>query len=187
GAESGGVAQLSREFELRRVIKAVGYLVGILVVVLLLNSTSLLFPKPAYNPAQKAQKPKPIPLNATEDRVLFEVDGPITGPWKMGSLDVYDGTAWRLPPFDPRTLKKPPADGVLDKTRASDVTVTFTVRGLGTSATMPGVTDPTKIDVTGQKVLFDPRAGSFRVPTGRVPTGLTYKESLPTYPSPEAL
>ena len=187
GSEGGGMTQLSREFELRRVVKAGAYVAGILVVIILLNSTSLLFPKPAYNPAQKPQKPKPIPLSATEDRVLFEVDGPITGPWKMGSLDVYDGTAWRLPPYDPRKLQRVAADGVVDKTRKSDVTVSFTVRSLGTNATLPGVTGPTKIEAGQQKVLFDPRAGSFRVPTGRVPAGLTYKESLPAYPTPEQL
>ena len=187
GGDGGGVAQLSRDFELRRVIKAGIYMAGILAAVVLLNSSSLLFPKPSYNPAQKAQKPKPIPLNASDDRVLFEVSGPITGPWKMGSLDVYDGTAWRLPPFDPRKLDKVPDDGVIDKTRKGDVTVTFTIRDLGTNATLPGVTGPTRIEPGAQKVLFDPRAGAFRVPSGRVPAGLSYKESLPSYPAPDAL
>jgi hypothetical protein len=187
GAEGGGVAQLTREFELRRVIKAGGYLAGILAAVLVLNSTSLLFPAPAYNPAQKAQKPKPVPLSATEDKVLFEVDGPITGPWKMGSLDEYDGAAWRLPPYDPRKLKTVPDDGVVDKTREGSVTVTFTVRDLGTNATLPGVTGPTGIQVSDQKLLFDPRAGTFRVPSGRVRSGLVYKQTLPAYPKPEDL
>src|SRR5205807_2402096 len=105
GGDNGGVAELSKEFELRRVVKAAATLAPLVGGVLLLNSTSLLFPKPVYNPAQKPQKPKAVPLSAADDRVLFEVDGPITGPWKMGSLDVYDGTAWRLPPFDARKLK----------------------------------------------------------------------------------
>jgi hypothetical protein len=185
--DQGGVSGLTREFELRRIVKAGVYMVGILAVILVLNSTSLLFPAPAYDPAQKPQKPKPVPLNAADDRVLFEVDGPITGPWKVGSLDDYDGTAWRLPPFDPKTFKQVPADGVIDKTRQGDVHVKFTVRDFGTNASLPGVTGPTAIDVKGQKVLFDPRGGAFRVPSGRVPAGLVYTESLPTYPTPEEL
>ena len=191
GGDGGGVAELSREFELRRVLKAGALLVPLIGVVLLLNSTSLLFPKPAYNPAQKPQKPKAVPLSAAADRVLFEVNGPITGPWKMGSLDVYDGTGWRLPPYDPRKLKSVGQDGVIDKTRGADVTVGLTIRDLGTSATMPGVVGPTKVAITGQnqnqKLAFDDRAGTLRVPTGRVPGGLTYSVSRPPYPTPEQL
>jgi hypothetical protein len=187
GGDGGGVTQLSREFELRRVLKAAGLLVPMVGIVLLLNSTSLLFPKPAYNPAQKPQKPKAVPLSAANDRVLFEVDGPITGPWKMGSLDVYDGSAWRLPPYDPRKLRNVGPDGVIDTTRPSELTVSFTIRDLGTSATLPGVTGPTKIAVGTTKVNFDDRAGTFRVPTGRVPADLAYKMSRPSYPTPEQL
>ncbi|HUR77654.1 MAG TPA: transglutaminase domain-containing protein [Acidimicrobiales bacterium] len=185
--DQGGVSGLTREFEFRRILKAVVYLVGILAVVLTLNSTSLLFPEPAYDPAQKPQKPKPVPLNAADDRVLFEVSGPITGPWKVGSLDDYDGTAWRLPPYDPKSFQAVPASGVIDKDRKGDVAVTFTVRDFGTNASLPGVTGPTRIDVKDTKVVFDERAGSFRVPSGRVPTGLNYTEYLPTYPTPEQL
>ena len=189
GSEGGGVSQLSRDFELRRMIKAAFYVVGIVVAITVLNSTtSVLFPAPAYNPAQEAQKPKPVPLGAAEDRVLFEIDGPITGPWKMGSLDEYDGSAWRLPPYDPKKLKAVPAGGVIDPKRGTDVTVSFTVRDLGVNSTLPGVTGPTKFEgPADRKFLFDPRAGTFRVPSGRVPTGLTYKQSLPTYPTPEQL
>ncbi|MDQ1397165.1 MAG: hypothetical protein QOG64_2424 [Acidimicrobiaceae bacterium] len=187
GGEAGGATELTKEFELRRVLKAGALLVPLIGGVLLLNSTSLLFPKPVYNPSQKPQKPKAVPISAASDRVLFEVDGPITGPWKMGSLDVYDGRAWRLPPFDARKLQNVTGDGVIDKTRQGEVTVGFTVRDLGTSASLPGVTGPTKIEVSGQKVAFDDRAGTFRVPTGRVPTDLSYKMSRPVYPTPEQL
>ena len=185
--DQGGVSGLTREFEFRRIVKAVVYLAGILAVIVMLNSTNVLFPAPAYDPAQQAQKPKPIPLSASEDRVLFEVDGPITGPWKVGSLDDYDGKTWRLPPFNPKSFVKVPGDGVIDKTRNGDVSVKFTVRDFGDNTNLPGVTGPTKIAVSGKKVVFDPRAGSFRVPSGRVPAGLTYTESLPKYPDQEAL
>ncbi len=186
--DQGGVSGLTREFEFRRIAKAGAYMAGILAIVVTLNSTSLLFPAPAYDPTQKPQKPKPVPLNAADDRVLFEVDGPITGPWKVGSLDDYDGTAWRLPPYDPKTFVKVPADGVIDKTRKGDVNVKFTIRDFGTNASLPGVTGPTRIQVAGnQKLVFDPRGGSFRVASGRVPTGLVYTQSVPTYPTSEQL
>ena len=187
GTDGRGLEQFSKDFELRRVLKAAMYVAAVLVAVVLLNTTSVLFPAPAYDPAQQAQKPKPIPLSATEDKVLFEITGPITGPWKMGSLDEYDGEAWRLPPFEPSKLERVPADGVVDDTRTGDVTVSFTVRDLGTNATLPGVTGPTKIEGADRDLLFDPRAGAFRVPSGRVPAGLTYTQSLPTYPTPDQL
>jgi hypothetical protein len=186
GGDGGGVTELSREFELRRVLKAAFTLVPMIGLVLLLNSTSLLFPKPAFNPAQKPQKPKAVPLSAANDRVLFEIDGPITGPWKMGSLDVYDGSAWRLPPYDPRKLRSIGPDGIIDASRSNDVTVTFTIRDLGTSATLPGVTGPTKV-AASERLEWDERAGTLRMPTGRVPSGLVYKMSRPTYPTPEQL
>jgi hypothetical protein len=186
--DQGGVSGLTREFEFRRIVKAVVYLAGILAVIVMLNSTNVLFPAPAYDPAQKAQKPKPIPLNAADDRVLFEVDGPITGPWKVGSLDDYDGKTWRLPPFNPKSFVKVPPDGVIDAARNGDVTVKFTIRDFGDNTNLPGVTGPTKIVLTGgQKLVFDPRAGSFRVSSGRVPGGLVYTESLPTYPTQDQL
>jgi hypothetical protein len=186
--DQGGVSGLTREFEFRRIVKAGSYMVGVLAVIIALNTfgAGLLFPQPAYDPAQKPQKPKPVPLNAADDRVLFEIDGPITGPWHVGSLDDYDGTAWRLPPYDQKTFKTVPSNGVIDATRNGDVAVKFTIRDFGTNASLPGVTGPTRIDVR-TKLVFDPRGGAFRVPTGRVPGGLAYTEHLPTYPTPEQL
>lgn len=187
GSDLRNTAELSRQFELRRVVRAGAALVPTIAVLIALNSSSLLFPKPAYDPAQKAQKPKAVPLSAAQDRVLFEVSGQVTGPWKLGSLDVYDGKAWKLPPYNPKKLQKVGGDGVIDKTRNGSVTIAFTVRDIGTSAVLPGVVGPTKIDVTSAKPLFDPRAGVFRMESGRVPAGLSYKMSMPSYPTPEQL
>ena len=183
GGDASETKELSRQFELRRALRAVAAMVPAVLILVLFNSTTILFPKPAYDPAQKPQKPKAVALSAAQDRVLFEVDGGITGPWQMGVLDVYDGRTWRLPPFDPKKLQRVPADGVVDKTRRGDTTVKFTVRDLGTSAVRPGVVGPTAINLSGQHVLFDPRSGTFREPTGRVPAGATYTMSLPHYPA----
>jgi hypothetical protein len=188
GADRGSVTQLSREFELRRAIKATAYVAVILVVILVLNSASFLFPAPTYDPAQKPQKPKAVPISEVKDRVLFEIRGPITGPWKMGSLDEYDGRAWRLPPYDPKHLTHLGDDGVIDSSRTGSISVTFTVRELGTSATLPGVTGPTRIkSARNRNLLFDPRAGTVRVGSGRVEPGFSYEQELAPYPSPEKL
>lgn len=187
GADRGSVTRLSREFELRRAIKAFAYVGIVLVAVIVLNNASFLFPTPAYDPAQKPQKPKPVPISEVKDRVLFEVRGPITGPWKMGSLDEYDGRTWRLPPFDPKKLTRLGDDGVIDSARQGSISVTFTVRGLGTSATLPGVTGPTRIKSERRGLLFDTRAGTVRIGSGRVAAGFTYDELLAPYPSPDKL
>ena len=120
----------SRQFEVKRLVRGAFLVVpGVLALVLLSNS-SFLFPKPVYNPAEKPQKPRSVPLSAARDRVLFEVDGPITGPWIIGALDVYDGTTWRLAPYDPKRLKPVPADGVVNREAAASATVNvkFTTR-----------------------------------------------------------
>lgn len=187
GGDTRQVSELSSAFELKRAARGAPLLLVGLVVLVLLSQTDFLFPKPVYNPAQKPQKPKAVPLGEVRDRVLFEIDGPITGPWKTGVLDFYDGKNWRLPPFDPSTLKKIPGDGVVDKTRVGDVTVNFIVRDLGTSAVLPAVAGPTKIEVDNPEVIYDPRAGIFRIRQGRVPADLPYKVSLPSYPKAEQL
>jgi hypothetical protein len=182
GGDSGGASHLSREFEVKRLVRSLLTMVPILLAFVVLAKTSFLFPSPVYNPGEKPQKPKAIPLSEAKDRVLFEVDGPITGPWRIGALDVYDGRAWRLPPFDAKRLKGI-GDGVLDKTRVGDVTVKLTVRDLGDSATLPTVATPAKVTAPSANVVFDPRTDTLRVKKGRVPSGLTYTITLPKYPT----
>src|SRR5207248_5868289 len=54
--DAEGAAQLTRQFEARRLVRgAVLLLPGVAALVLLSNS-SFLFPKPVYDPAAKAQK-----------------------------------------------------------------------------------------------------------------------------------
>ena len=157
-------------------------LVGVLLLTVL-SQTDFLFPKPVYDPTQKPQKPRAIPLGEVRDRVLFEIDSTITGPWKTGVLDFYDGKSWRLPPYDEKRLTKIPKGGVVDDARVGDVTVTFTVGDLGTSAVLPAVADPTSIKASGVDLLYDSRSNTFRMREGRVPTGLVYTVTMPTYPT----
>ena len=184
----GRVAELGSAFEMKRALRSAPLLAGGLALVVVLAQTDFLFPKPAYNPAEKPQKPKSIPLGKVRDRVLFEIEGDITGPWKTGVLDFYDGKAWRLPPFDEDRFENVPSDGVVDPSRLGDTTVQFTIRDLGTSSVMPGVVAPTKVTFDGGvDALYDPRTNAMRMRTGRVPADLSYTMEMSKYPEGDHL
>ena len=192
GGDSIKASGLTKDFELKRAVRGAAAAVGIVVALVLLSNASFLFPKPAYNPANKPQKPKPIPLSSIQDRVLFEVktSSAITGPWKTGVLDVYDGTAWRLPPFDKKRFQPVPADGIVDASRNKDATevVQFTIRDLGNAASLPGLTSPTRIDKPSDfNPKWDPRVNVFRLEQGRVPANVSYALAQPKYPDAEQL
>ena len=192
GGDATRAAELTSQFELKRAVRGVVATAAGIVALVLLSNSSFLFPKPVYNPADKPQKPKAIPLSASNDRVLFEIKtgSSITGPWKTGVLDVYDGTTWRLPPFDPKRLKPVPGDGVVNARLAgsASATVQFTIRDLGNSATLPATATPAKLEPpAGTTVNYDPRTETFRVPSGRVPADVTYSVSLPPYPDAVSL
>ncbi len=178
---------LGRDFEVRRLLRSLPMAAGGLVLLVVLSQTSFLFPEPVYDPTDKPQKPKPIPLSEVVDRVLFEVVGDLTGPWRIGVLDVYDGESWRLPPFDSDRLLGVPKSGVVDRLRRGDVKVAFTIRDLGDSSVLPGVTDPVSIATAQDGLRFDPRTATFRMKTGRAPAAMTYTLALPAYPKPEQL
>ena len=101
-------SSLGLAFELRRALKALPLVALITVLLYFASRSNFLFPPPIYDPAQEAKKPKTIPLSEVEDRVLFTVEAKFSGPWKMGSLDVYDARdgSWRLPPFADSELER---------------------------------------------------------------------------------
>jgi hypothetical protein len=187
GGDTARAESLGRQFEIRRAIRGVVVGVPLLVLVIVLANASFLFPKPVYDPANKPLKPRPLPLSAAQDRVLFEVKttGQLTGPWRTGVLDVYDGKSWRLPPFDTKRFRPIPGEGVLDASRVAveSVTATFIVRDLGDNSTLPGLAGMSKVDVHDSNVVFDPRAGILRLQRGRAPAGLTYTATAPVYPT----
>lgn len=191
GGDRDGVTELSAAFEVKRAVRG-----GILTVLAIgglfvLNSSNVLFPEPVYDPTEQARKPDPVPLGEVRDRILFEVDGPVTGPWRTGVLDVYDGSAWRIPPFDAARFRDIPPDGIVDDSRTGDVSVTFTIRDMGNTAKLPGVAGVTRVEglesSSDAEFVFDPRSQLFRVPTGRVPQELAYTLSLPSYPGADEL
>ena len=183
GGDRDAVSDLGAAFEIRRAIKSAPLVVGGIVLLVVLGKSNFLFPKPVFNPVQKPQKPKSIPLGKVRDRVLFTISGAIDGPWKIGDLDTYGGDYWLLPPFDPKDDHPIGADGIVDKAGAGDVTVTFKSGDLGNTSVLPGVVDPRQVKGTPSKVVYNSRTGTVRFPTDRVPQGLTYEMSLPKYPT----
>ncbi len=173
-------------FQLRKAAKGVPILLGISVAMFFLSKTGFLFPDPAYDPAQEAQKPKTVPLSEVQDRVLFEVESELSGPWRIGSLDVYDGTDWRLPAFAASELNEVPESGIVDEDLTAEVRATFTVAGLG-GAVLPGLPNPVGIVAQGPLLAFDDRSDNIRLVAGQVEPGQVYTVAAAGLPTIEEL
>ena len=180
-------AQLDRTFEAKRLARGALAFVPLLLALVVLNSASFLFPDPVYDPDDQPQKPRSMPLDPADDRVLFEVSAgsPFTGPWRTGVLDVYDDSDffWKAPP---RTLGPFPDGGVLSTLRAGDTQnhVTLTVRDLGNSAVIPVLAGTTRMAFAGPPpggLRYDERTNLVRLANGRVSPGTTYTMDLPDY------
>ncbi len=186
--ESG--ARVPLGYELRKQAKSLPIIATITVALIALAQTSFLFPDPKIDPAEEPQKPKTIPLDEVEDRVLFEVRNPdggdltVSGPWRLGTLDVYDGKDWRIAAFNDQTLEDVPSDGFVDRSLADrlGVRVEFKTLGLG-GAALPALPATVGVVAKGPKLVFDQKGGALRVASGQVPAGLRYtvaSAKLPT-------
>lgn len=173
-------------YELRRALKALPLVVVIVVVTLALSRSSFLFPAPLYDPTKESQRPRAVPLSAVEDRVLFEVRSKSTGPWRIGILDVYDGTDWRLPAFSESTLEPVPDSGVVDPDLEPGTQATFRVAGLS-GAVLPGLPGTVGILAEGPRLTFDRRTGSIRLAQGQIRAGLQYTVTAAVLPDEAAL
>lgn len=185
--------QLDRSFEIKRLARGALAFIPIVLALVVLSSASFLFPKPVYDPNDQPQKPRSVPLNPADDRVLFEVDpaSTFTGPWRAGVLDVYDSkdSFWKAPA---RTLGDFPAGGALSTLRVGDTQneVTITIRDLGNSSVLPILGGTTKVTFAGgppDGIRYDPRTNLVRVATGRVPASTTYTMALPDYATADQL
>jgi hypothetical protein len=165
--------QRSLAFELRRAARALP-LIGIITVLLyVLAQAGFLFPQPVFDPTQSAQTPRTIPLSDVEDRVLFTVDSRVTGPWRIGSLDVYEEGTWKLPPWAEARLSDVPRDGVVDVELDPGVSARFEVQGLA-QAVLPGLPNLAGIIAEGPRLAYDERTGTIRLSQGTVQRGLRY-------------
>ena len=169
-------------YEVRKAMKALPLLAAITAGLFFLSKTDFLFPKPVVNPAEEPQRPKTVPLSSVQDRVLFEVSNTsLSGPWRVGSLDVYDGRDWRLPPFSQNKLVKVPESGIVNPHLPQGVSATFTVAGLG-GAVLPGLPNTVGIKAQGPSLSYDSRNGNIRLTNGTVSSGLVYTVTAPPLP-----
>ena len=176
----------SLAYEARRALRALPLIALVTVGLYFAARSDFLFPAPLYDPAQEARLPRTIPLSEVEDRVLFDVDARFTGPWKMGSLDVYDGEDWRLPPFDDDRLVDVPESGIVNPAFDQGVGAVFTVKGLG-GAILPSLPNTVGIRAVGPRLTFDPRAGNIRLDQGQIEPGLELTVTAPAIPTIERL
>ncbi|MEA3075611.1 MAG: hypothetical protein QOF60_519 [Actinomycetota bacterium] len=181
-----GDARPPLSYEIRKALRSLPLLALIVLGLYGLSKADFLFPKPAIDPTQEPQKPKTVPLSEVEDRVLFEVESPITGPWRIGSLDVYDGEDWRLPPFAQNEVKDVPRSGVVDSELSPGVRARFTVAGLG-GAVLPALPNTVAIVAEGPRLAYDARNGNIRVAQGAVQAGLAYTVTAAGIPSVDEL
>jgi len=176
GDDEEGKPPLS--YELRKALKALPLIAVISLALLLLAQNNILFPKPMINPAQEPQRPRPQPLSEAVDRPLFEVEsgeGPaeVTGPFRMGTLDVYDGKDWRLPPFAENRVKNVPESGVVDPQLTGGVQATIHVAGLG-GAVLPVLPNTHGVIAKGPKLGYDSRNNNLRLVSGQLEPGMSY-------------
>lgn len=180
------VEKLPAGYEVRRALRALPLLAAVTAGLYGLAQTDLLFPDPVIDPAQEPQKPKTVPLTEVEDRVLFTAEASIAGPWRVGSLDVYDGKDWRLPAFSESELADVPRSGIVDPSLQPGVRATFTIAGLG-GTVLPGLPNTVGIVAEGPKLAYDSRNGSIRVAQGQVQAGLRYTVVAAALPRVEDL
>lgn len=179
GAVTGG-------FEIRRIINGVIGIAAVAAVLVASSRAGFLFPVPDREHVIPPQLP-PV-ARPTPDRELFTVRAGFPGPWRFGVLDVYDGTAWRLPPYDPSRFRALDQGG-----RVPDVahvpagarTVTFTIRALS-GPVLPA--PPGASVVRGARPLIDPRSQILRLKDGHEPSaGVTYTVSAAPAPTGKQL
>ena len=169
-------------YQVRNAVKAVPLLAAVTAALYFLAQADILFPDQLIDPAQEPQKPKTVPLTEVEDRVLFEVEADVSGPWRIGSLDVYDGKDWRLPPFAQSELDQVPKSGIVDADLEAGVKATFTVAGLGGSV-LPALPNTVGIRASGPLLAYDQRNANIRLVNGQVQPGLEYEVVAAGLPS----
>lgn len=179
-------ARPPRAYQLKRLRGGLGFIAVAAALLVGLSRTDVLFPAPVVNPAEEARKPRTQPLRDVVDRVLFEVESSVTGPWRLGSLDVYDGRDFRLAPFAQSQIRDVPSSGIVNDVLPSAVTATFTVLGLD-GGVLPALPNTVGIVARGPRLAFDSRSGSIRLAEGQVTGGRTYTVAAAAIPKLEQL
>jgi hypothetical protein len=195
-ADRGEGDGVSLKYEMKRAFRMLPLLAVLSAALGLLSQAGFLFPEPLYDPAERAQRPRSVPLDEIPDRVLFTAktpeDSPFTGPWRQGVLDVMDPEGWwRLPPFNASTLADVPLDGQigddLGHAGASESLADVTVYDLGgTVLPLPNLVQAIVVN-SGPKLQLDPRTQRVVVKEGQVRDNLSFTATFSLLPDAEEL
>lgn len=196
GVELAREGATSGRFEIRRLGRGLGVVALLLLILFGLSRAGFLFPERERDQEIPPKRPESQPPQA--DRVLFTVRSDRPGPWRLGVLDVYDRTAFLLPPYRTSRLVEvrgtdlpaslgasdgqpaPPADG--ERVRA-----TFEVRDVE-GHVIPTLAGAERLRrETGFAVQFDPRTQMLRLPESRARQGMRYTVEAPPPPTAEQL
>lgn len=183
-ADRGEGEGMSIKYEMKRAVKALPFVLILCVGLAGLSQMGFLFPDPVYDPTEKAQKPKSIPLSEVKDRVLFTTTTPpdveFTGPWRQGVLDVIDPEGWwRLPPYNAQSLTDVPLDGLIGEALGhqgpNEAFADVVVNDLdGTALPTPNLVQQLSI-TKGPKLQLDPRTQRIVVKEGQVRNNLIFR------------
>ena len=159
-AEQAGGEGATRAFELRRLGRGAATLTAATVALVILNQTNFLFPTPQSQKTVPPQKPQVIPLSQVKDQVLFSAkcSGTSVGPYRLGTLDVYDGADFLLPGYDPSRLVA--VTGPVQRFNGGTQTCAFDIQNLD-SRQLPDVANTESISQAGENLLWDPRTQAF--------------------------
>ncbi len=186
GVELAQEGATSGRFETRRLLRGVGVVVLLVAVLGGLSRLDFLFPDVQRNEVVPPKRPEAQPPQ--KDRLLFTVQSERNLPWRLGVLDVYDGEAWLLPPYDTKRLKDVPDSGVVPGASAhtKTVSVTFTIDDIE-GHVIPSVALPRSVKRDSFDVQFDPRTQMLRLPESRARKGMTYTVEAVEPPAAPAL
>jgi hypothetical protein len=197
GGELSRDSETGARFESRRLGKAAGLVVVIVAAVVGLSQLGFLYPPTPDStviPPKRPQTPPPV----TSDDVLFTVKQLQPTPLRLGVLDVYDGTAWLTPPYDPKRYVAADMDplpafapdrksGVTPvATPKKTVTVEITVAKPGPAREVPDVTGTVSVSGAPKGSQYDPRAQTLRLP-GHAERGTHYTVTAAAPPDAGAL
>ncbi|HVT65408.1 MAG TPA: transglutaminaseTgpA domain-containing protein [Mycobacteriales bacterium] len=199
GGELSRDSETGARFESRRLGKAAGLVVVIVAALVGLSQLGFLYPPTQDStviPPKRPQTPPPV----TNNDVLFTVKETAPTPLRLGVLDVYNGTAWLTPPYDPKRYV-PAGDGQLpafEPNRVGDtapppapapkktVTVEITVVKPGPAREVPDVSGTVSVSGAPSGSEFDPRAQTLRLP-GHSEAGINYTVTAAAPPDSTAL
>lgn len=190
GADLAAQGTGSGSFEARRLARGAAALVVLGGILFGTAQIGFLFPPPAAEQVVPPMRPPPPP--PAVDRVIFTVSADRPTPWRLGTLDVYDGTAWLTPPFDVSALV--PVDGEVPEGLGGDTRGPLPGPGLTArielgdlpGKTLPGLANPLAVR-GGPEVEYDPRTQMLRTAGVRPASGTTYEVIAPAPATGEAL